>query len=148
MTLGRAQFLELGPFRVEAPAGVTGGVPLIGNEILRRFNVTFDYKRSRLYLEANSHLRDPFVVDASGLSIRWAPDLDRFLVHDVAADSPASEAGFRTGDAIVAIDDQPADRFRIGQVRTMLRRAGTTHRFTVVRGQQTASLTMRTRRRL
>jgi S1-C subfamily serine protease len=87
-------------------------------------------------------------VPRRGGAARWAPELDRFIVHDVAADSPASEAGLRTGDAIVAIDDQAADRFRIGQVRTMLSRAGTTHQFTVVRGQQTASLTLHTRRRL
>ncbi|HET9714139.1 MAG TPA: retropepsin-like aspartic protease [Pyrinomonadaceae bacterium] len=36
---------------------------LIGNEILRRFKVIFDYSRKEMILEPNAHLSDPFPVN-------------------------------------------------------------------------------------
>lgn len=41
---------------------------------------------------------DAFGTDASGLDVRWADDLAFFIVHDVARDSAAAAAGFKTGD--------------------------------------------------
>lgn len=42
----------------------------IGAEILRRFSVLFDYPGNRLFLKANRHLNDPFLIDGSGLEIK------------------------------------------------------------------------------
>ena len=51
--------------------GVAGGDKdvsgLIGNEILRRFKVIFDYSRQEMILEPNVHLNDPFKANAGGL---------------------------------------------------------------------------------
>jgi outer membrane lipoprotein-sorting protein len=40
---------------------------LIGNEILRRFKVIFDYSRQEMILEPNVHLTDPFKTNTGGL---------------------------------------------------------------------------------
>lgn len=42
----------------------------IGSEILRRFYVIFDYLGERIYFRANKHLKDPFLIDGSGLEIK------------------------------------------------------------------------------
>lgn len=42
----------------------------IGNEILRRFRVIFDYADERLYLEKNKNFKQSFLVNKSGLQIR------------------------------------------------------------------------------
>ena len=42
---------------------------LIGNDILRRFNVILNYDHRDIYLQPNSHFRDPFDYSYTGLGI-------------------------------------------------------------------------------
>ena len=42
---------------------------LIGNDILRRFNVIINYDRRDIYLSPNTHFRDPFDYSYTGLNI-------------------------------------------------------------------------------
>jgi len=67
---GRIHSLRLGSFVLEgvaaafAPADVRskqkGADGIIGNAVLRRFNVIFDYKNERLYLKPNEFFSEPF----------------------------------------------------------------------------------------
>lgn len=41
----------------------------IGGELLRRFNMVFDYKNQLLYLRKNRHFDDPFNYDMSGITL-------------------------------------------------------------------------------
>ena len=41
----------------------------IGGEILKRFNVVFDYKNSKIYLRKNVHFSQPFNFNMSGIEI-------------------------------------------------------------------------------
>ena len=74
---------------------------LIGNDILRRFNVTLNYERRSIYLMPNSHYRDQFDYSYTGLGIYWIDGEVR--VGDVMKDSPAEKAGFKEDDVIVAV---------------------------------------------
>ena len=47
---------------------VGGRAGNIGNEILRRFKVTFDYSRAQMILEPNNAIDQPDEFDMSGLS--------------------------------------------------------------------------------
>ena len=147
-TLARADFLQIGDFRLAEPFGATGGVALIGTEVLRRFRVTFDYSRRQMALEPNVHYGEPFVLDASGLDLRWAPGFTEFVVHDVARDSPATRAGIEAKDAVVAINGQPASSFTIEQVTTMLTEAGQSYRLTIRRKGRSQEVTIALAKRL
>lgn len=129
-----------------APFGGPGGVPLIGNEILRRFEVVFDYTHMRLILEPNRHFRDAFDFDASGLTLRW--ERDAFLIHDVAKPSPAAEVGLQAGDAIIAIDGEAATSFRLDQVEKLFTQAGTSIQLTVRRSNKQLQISLPLRHRL
>ena len=144
-TVGRARSISIGPYVLDQPFGATGGVPLIGTEVLRRFQVVFDYTRSRMIIEPDRHLHDAFPFDASGLDLRWSADA--FLIHDVAKDSPAAASGLQAGDAIISINGQPAKNFRLEQVQNLLTVPGRTLRLMVRRGrkQLPVSLTLRER---
>lgn len=77
----------------------------IGGEVLRRFRVVFDYTRRRVHLERNAAFGAPFEVDASGLGLRAGrPDYTRIEVDRVSEPSPASTAGLRKGDRLIALD--------------------------------------------
>jgi hypothetical protein len=145
-TVGRARSMSIGPYVLDQPFGATGGVPLIGTEILRRFHIIFDYARSQIILEPNRHLHDAFPFDASGLDLRWAPDA--LLIHDVAKDSAGAEAGLQAGDAIVSLDGQPAKNIRLEQAQNLLTAAGRTLRVGIRRGNKQFEVSLKLRERL
>jgi len=74
---------------------------LIGNDILRRFNVILNYDRRIIYLTPNSHYRDPFDYSYTGLGIYWIDGEIR--VGDVMKGSPAEKAGLKEDDVIIAV---------------------------------------------
>jgi len=76
---------------------------LIGNDILRRFNVILNYDRRDIYLLPNSHFRDPFDYSYTGLGIYKIDGEVR--VVDIMKESPAEKAGFLPGDIILAMNN-------------------------------------------
>ena len=74
---------------------------LIGNDLLRRFNLIVNYDRRDLYLMPNSHFKEPFDYAYTGLGM-YVID-GEIRVIDVMPNSPAQEAGFQPGDIIMAV---------------------------------------------
>jgi hypothetical protein len=147
--VGRVARLELGPFAFEdvlvnlsqARAGTLadrgfGGI--VGSEILRRFTATFDYPGSRLLLEPNAHVDEPFEFDLSGLFLTGRGEA--IEVFSVVPESPAAEAGIRAGDRILT--DQPIDEFR----KSLRTEPGVEHTLEVERGGRRFSASFRLRR--
>nr|WP_121353365.1 aspartyl protease family protein [Flavisolibacter nicotianae] len=75
---------------------------LIGNDLLRRFNVVINYEQKEFHLLPNSHFYDPFDYAYSGIELYLING--RIIIGDVAKDSPAESAGVREGDVVVAIN--------------------------------------------
>jgi PDZ domain/Aspartyl protease len=75
---------------------------LIGNDLLRRFNVILNYERRDIYLVPNSHFNEPFDYSYTGIELYYIDD--RILIGDVAKDSPAEAAGLKEGDVVVAVN--------------------------------------------
>ena len=75
---------------------------LIGNDLLRRFNVIINYGNRDIYLVPNSHYAEPFDYSYSGIELYHIDG--RIIIGDVAKDSPAEQAGLREGDVVVAIN--------------------------------------------
>lgn len=109
---------------------------IIGAEILRRFKVILDYPRNRLILEPNSAFSTPYVFDQSGMFvIKDSEHPTGFNIYSVVKDSPATEAGLLAGDLIEEIDNRPASKFTLEQVRQIFRGSeGYRHLLSVRRG--------------
>jgi len=75
---------------------------LIGNDILRRFNVILNYPQGDIYLIPNTHYTDAFDYSYSGIELYLIGGL--ILVGDVAKGSEAEEAGIKEGDQVIAIN--------------------------------------------
>jgi hypothetical protein len=104
-TLGPFHFRQIPTYIFDDSYDVTnypqlGG--LIGNDLLRRFNLILNYARSEIYILPNSAFNQPFDYSYSGVSIGLIAG--RIMVTDVMKDSPAESAGFREGDVIWAIN--------------------------------------------
>jgi len=76
---------------------------LIGNDILRRFNIIINYDRRDIYLQPNTHFRDPFDYSYTGLGIYKIDGEVRVI--DIMPGSPAEKAGFIPGDIIMAMNN-------------------------------------------
>jgi hypothetical protein len=121
---------------------------LIGGGALRRFKVVFDYSRQRMILEPNEHFHAPFEFDMSGaFLISDLPDSDGFKVFSVMPKTPASEAGLRAGDVIVAIDGEPAPTLGLARVQyDLFRQEGRRCRLTVRRKNERLEASIQLRR--
>jgi len=93
---------------------------LIGNDLLRRFNLIVNYARSEIYILPNTSYNSPFDYSYSGLSIALVDG--RVLVTDVMPESPGERAGLHEGDMILEIDGD--DRQNIQIYQNLLRTIG------------------------
>jgi hypothetical protein len=75
---------------------------LIGNDLLRRFNVILNYERRDFYLMPNSHFNEPFDYSYSGLELYFEDG--KIVIGDVASNSPAEKAGLHEGDIVIAVN--------------------------------------------
>ncbi|MCX8019708.1 MAG: aspartyl protease family protein [Chitinophagaceae bacterium] len=75
---------------------------LLGNDILRRFNIYLNYPAREIFISPNTHFYDAFDYSYSGLELYMMND--KIIIGDVARGSPAEEAGLQQGDEIIAIN--------------------------------------------
>ena len=104
-TLGPFHFRQIPTYIFDDPYDVTsypqlGG--LIGNDLLRRFNLIVNYAHSEIYIIPNSSYRQPFDYSYSGVFIALVDG--KVTVTDVMPNSPADLAGLREGDVILEIN--------------------------------------------
>lgn len=94
---------------------------MIGNDLLRRFNITLNYGKKEIYMTPNSHFRDMFDYSYTGLIIYLINN--RVEVTDIIKGSPAEKAGFRKGDIIMAINNNLGPNLQL--FRELLKNIGT-----------------------
>jgi hypothetical protein len=75
---------------------------LIGNDLLRRFNVVLNYQQRHFHLIPNTHYNDPFDYSYSGVELYYLDG--EIILGDVAKDSPAEKAGLKEGDVVIAVN--------------------------------------------
>ncbi len=78
----------------------TGG--LLGNDLLRRFNMIFNYPNREIHLLPNTHFNEDFDYAYTGLGIYYVNG--KIIVEDVIAGSPADKARFKVNDEILAVN--------------------------------------------
>ena len=126
VTLGTESFTQ--PV-LRLPTATKGGMTsqtsngTIGNELLRRFNLTINYFKHHIVLNRNSSYDQPHEFDRSGMWLML--DGVHFKVLDVFKNSPADKAGIRVGDIITAVDQKPTVTLFLPDLRLHLAKAST-----------------------
>lgn len=82
---------------------------LIGNQILKRFNIIFNYEKQEIYLKPNSLFRDPFERSYSGMELYYINGV--IVVGSIVEGSPAAIAGLEEGDIVIAINNDASQNF-------------------------------------
>lgn len=156
LLLGRAETIQLGGLTIRRPTvtlsqDAKGSLAspefdgVIGGELLRRFKVIFDSAGRRLILEPNAHFDEPYEHNMSGLGLRAeGKGFGVVRIHRVVEDSPATEAGLREGDVILAVGGRPAPSLE--QLYRMFKQEGREFDLDVLRGGERLRVKLRLRR--
>ena len=97
---------------------VLGG--LLGNDIMRRFNVIINYPEQQIFIKPNKRFTDSFDYSYSGLGMYLIDGA--ITVTDIMKKSPAEDAGFVPGDIVLGIDNDLSGN--IQAYKTHLQNAG------------------------
>jgi len=140
MKMGVVRQVKVGPFKFKnVPAYIfeddynvtsypyLGG--LIGNDLLRRFNIVLNYEKREIHMTPNSHFKDIFDYSYTGLGMYVVGQA--ITVVDVMPGSPAEAAGFRPGDVVISINNNFSGN--IQQYKMMLQNSGEKLRFVLMR---------------
>ncbi len=104
---------------------------ILGNDILRRFNVIINYEKGDIHLTPNSHYNSQFDYSYSGLELYYVNGT--IIAGDVAKGSPAETAGIKEGDEVLAVNknfSQNLNQYKIAlqipneKVKVIVRREG------------------------
>lgn len=76
---------------------------LIGNDILRRFNITINYPKREIHLRPNSHYRDNFDYSYTGINMYYVDG--KIYADEVIKRSPAYNGGLKKDDIIMGVNN-------------------------------------------
>lgn len=89
----------------------------IGNFLLNRFTVIFNYAQQTMYVKPNAKLKDTFPYDRTGLEvIATGDDFVQFIVKAVKPNSPAMELGILPGDEIQEINFKKITTYELSEI--------------------------------
>jgi hypothetical protein len=81
------------------------GIGHIGNEVLKRFNIAFDYSSGISYWKPNQSFVEEFKAAYSGLVVKTDRQQEKVYIKYVFDNSPAAMAGLAEDDEIVMINN-------------------------------------------
>ncbi len=132
----RLQQIRIGPYHIPQPlvsyqflsentdtSYLNARDGILGNQLLKRFDLIIDYPRRKLYLRPNRNFHRPFRYDKSGLIlIAGGKQLSSFLVKAVVPGSPAAQADIRPGDLIVRANGRSAALWSLSSLHKLFQK--------------------------
>jgi hypothetical protein len=112
---------------------------LIGNDILRRFNVILNYDRRDIFLVPNTHFNESFDYSYTGIELYYVDG--KIIIGDVATGSPAEEAGLKEGDVVVAVNKNFSQNLQ--QYKAAIQSAGEKLMLVIQRGGDLIQFTLK-----
>lgn len=98
----------------------------IGADLLSRFDVSFDYRHKLIYFKPNSAFRARSDFDMSGLQLGVnPPNYSEIQVTGIMDSTPASHAGLKKGDIVLAVNRSKPGELTLSEVLAILRRPNT-----------------------
>lgn len=114
---------------------------LIGNDLLRRFNLILNYEKKTFYLIPNTHFREGFDYAYTGLALYWTDGAIR--VGDVMKDSPAEQAGLKVDDVVIGVNNNMSQNLQL--YKSMMQDVGSKIKFLISRPEGMVELNMKIR---
>lgn len=102
---------------------------LIGNDLLRRFNVTLNYRKREIHIIPNRAYTETFDYAYTGLGVYYIDG--KVVVEDVVKGSPGDEGGFKPGDIILGINNNFSNNIQV--YKAMMQNLGNKLKFVILR---------------
>lgn len=162
-SMGRLPYLSLGKYTFN---NILSGFPAyealakqigydrndgnLGAEVLRRFNVVFDYPNLSMYLKPNSNFRTPFDHDMSGIEVYMDPNNKKHVfIGRIEPGSPAEKAGFLEQDEIVSLNMRVIGEYSLEDISKLFKSDdGRTILVEIVRNNRNLIKLLRLKRRI
>lgn len=114
---------------------------LLGNDLLRRFNLIINYEKRDIHMIPNSHFRDEFDYSYTGIGMYYIDGVIKII--DVMKGSPAEKAGLKTGDVLMSVQNNFSQNIQI--YKNLLQTTNQKVKILVYREGQPILLTMKVR---
>lgn len=144
--------LQIGPYKFRnVPANIledefnvisypsVGG--LIGNDLLRRFNIILNYPQRQIHLLPNSHFRENFDYSYTGLSMYFLEKEGKIYLDEIIKNSPADKAGLKKDDVVVGVNSNFSND--INAYKNLMSEVGSNVNIVVLRGETPHIIIMR-----
>jgi len=128
-----------------SPHGMDSRDGNLGDGLLSRCLVTFDYAGKRMVLQPAQRFSDPFEWDMSGMQAE-PTGKGTVQVRRVIPGSPAAEAGVKEGDQITKFDGEAVAEATYFEIREKLKKDGETVVLELRRGKQSVIASLKLRR--
>lgn len=93
----------------------------IGADLLRRFNLTFDYQAGYVYLKPNQAFKNPFEFDMVGAIIYFNKKQNRYFIDDIDKSSPAEIAGLLAKDEIISLNFKAINNYTLNEIQQLFK---------------------------
>jgi len=96
---------------------------IIGNQLLSRFSIFFDYNKGLMMVRPYRIRQKPFQMDKSGMVIfAYGLQFNQFIVKDVIPGSPALESDIRPEDLIIKLQGLPSSYYTLAGINSLLQK--------------------------
>ncbi|WP_266170332.1 aspartyl protease family protein [Dyella subtropica] len=140
LKLGEQKLDNVVAMLTRADAAATGNPSEAGNigqDVLSRYNVHFDYRRQQMVLMPRTETITRHYAMAGFRADKPQEQPDRYVISWVIPGSPAEQAGLKKDDAITAVNGKAAKTIGLGELRdaNMLLPEGTPLKLTLSDGR-------------
>jgi len=105
---------------------------LLGNDLLRRFNLIVNYPQREIHLMPNTHFLEPFDYAYTGMATYYLDG--NIVVEDIVPGSPADKAGLKVNDILIGVGNNFTNN--IMQYKTILQSANEKIKMIISRNQK------------
>lgn len=102
----------------------TGFQGIIGNPVLKRFNIILDYSKEKMYVSPGKLFDVAFLADCSGIAFDVKRDDKKLIAEYIVEGSPAEKAGISVGDELITINGKSSENYTSDELDNLLRQPG------------------------
>jgi predicted aspartyl protease len=115
---------------------------IIGNRLLKQYNLILDMTSATLYLEPNKLMKESIPVNCSGVDVQMNEDQSAIMIHKVFEGSQAEAAGIKVNDILESIDGASAAEMGLMKVEKLLKTPGSTVKLGLKRGSEMVEVSL------
>ncbi|MFY0685645.1 MAG: aspartyl protease family protein [Cyclobacteriaceae bacterium] len=124
---------------LQGDAKVSG---IIGNKLLKQYNMIIDVKKGMVYMESNKNKGEEHAVNCSGLDVQLNEEQTKVLIHQVFEGTPGDDAGIQKDDVLISVNGSDAFEMGLIAVEDELKKDGETVTLVILSNGQEKKLTI------